>query len=150
MNIPKPTPDMGPVEKPKVHRVLPQTPEPAPEETKPEIKEDAPPEPEWPLKVKLKKSIKIIDKAKDIVVQEVDVMEFREPTAQDIIACGVPVIVENYRNGQVAFDSEKMALMMARLSKLPIMYIQAMDPIDWINCATMLQRNFLPDWDRML
>jgi len=155
MNI-RPNPDAGPVERPvKQHRVL------QPQVTviddtattnvqlETEVKQEI--APEWPVKVKLKKPIRLLKADTGEVLQQYDVMEFREPTAGDIIAVGgSPVVVLDYQQGTTQFDATKMAMMMARLSKIAPVYINSMDAVDFINCATMLQRNFLPDWGRML
>jgi hypothetical protein len=144
----------GPVEKtaaPTRHRVL-QPAEPPPAETvksaEPTAQEE--PRPEWPLKIPLRKAIVIKDTTGD-VREEIAELVFREPTAQDIIACGMPVVA-NYTQETITaqFDAGKMALMIARLSKVAPVYISAMDTRDFVNCATMLQQNFMPDWGKLL
>lgn len=104
----------------------------------------------WPMRLKLKHAIVITDVKTKQIVQQIDVLELREPTAADIIAVGVPVIVLDYVEGTTTFDGPKMAAMIARLSKTAPMYISLMDPIDFINVATMLQKNFLPDLARLV
>ena len=151
MNI-RPNPDAGPVERQpvKTHRVLQPQESEAPAATEP-VQAESEPVPEWPVKVKLKKPIKLVKADTGEVLQQYDVIEFREPSAADIIAVGgSPVVVIDYREGISQFDAPKMAMMMARLSKIAPIYINTMDPVDWINCATRLQGNFLPDWERML
>ena len=153
----KPPPGSGPVEAPKAHKVhrvvQPSIADPGPTEEQQEEaihKQVNEAESLWPMHLKLKRPIMIKDAKSGQVVQQVDVLELREPTAADIIACGVPVIVLDYQEGTSTFDAPKMAMMIARLSKTPPIYINAMDPIDFINVATMIQRNFLPDLGRML
>lgn len=104
---------------------------------------------DWPLRIKLGRPIVVREKSTDKIVDQWDAIEFREPTAQDIVAAGVPVIVVDHQTGQVTFDGDKMTTMMARLSKIPIAYIATMETRDWVNCATMLQRFFLPAWERL-
>lgn len=104
----------------------------------------------WPMRIKLGNPILLKDAKTQQVIQQIDVIELREPTAADIIACGVPVIILDYEQFTTTFDGPKMSAMIARLSKIAPPYITNMSPIDWINVATMLQRNFLPDWARML
>jgi hypothetical protein len=108
--------------------------------------EDAMPEPEWPLTVVLKKPINVKDKAKDVIIQTLSAIEFREPTAADVVAVGGnPVIVDWNDPSKVTYDAPKMMLMMARLSKQPMTVLSVMGSRDFANCAMMLQRNFLPD-----
>jgi hypothetical protein len=145
----KPPSGTGPVEKPTVHKHRVQQPaiplESSSEETSVELMPPA-----WPVRVPLAKPIYIKNAQNGQVIKTIEAMEFREPTAQDIITCGVPVIMIDYAQGTTSFDAPKMAAMMSRLSKIPPNYIGAMDSRDFINCATMLQQNFLPDWGRML
>ncbi len=97
----------------------------------------------WPIKIKLRKSIL------DYKADPISEIEFREPTGGDIVQCGVPV-VPSYDTGEIRIDAPKMAAMMARLSTVPPQFIDRMDPVDWITCATALQRFFLPDLQRLL
>jgi Phage tail assembly chaperone proteins, E, or 41 or 14 len=104
----------------------------------------------FPMTIKLKRPILIKDAKTGDVRNELATLTFREPTALDIIQVGMPVVITDYDTMATTFDAPKMASMMARLAKVPVVYISGMDPVDWVNCATMLQRNFLPDWERMI
>jgi Phage tail assembly chaperone proteins, E, or 41 or 14 len=157
MDTRTPPPGAGPVEAPRMvprHKVVvPGTNEPVDQEkladaTVNEQMTDA--EATWPMKLKLKHPIVISDAKTKQVMQQIDVLELREPTAADIIACGVPVIVLDYQEGTTTFDAPKMASMIARLSKIAPVYISLMNPVDFINVATMIQRNFLPDLGRLV
>lgn len=108
--------------------------------------EDEAPQIEWPLKVALKKPIRIMDKAKGTITQVIEELEFREPTAGDIVAAGGnPVIVDWNDPSKITYDAPKMLVMMARLSKQPMSVLSVMNTRDFANCAMMLQRNFIPD-----
>lgn len=161
----KPPPGSGPVEREtrRVSRPIVRAQEPAREDDSDIVNEKeweeaaeeaknavAPEKKQWPMTIKLKRPIQIKDARTQEVREEYATLTFREPTALDIVQVGMPVIITDYEAMSVVFDAPKMAAMMARLAKVPVVYITGMDPVDWVNCATMLQRNFLPDWERMI
>ncbi|SRR5579885_1470525 len=115
--------------------------EPVPATTQEAAADDTPAS-AWPVRVKLTKPIHGKDATK------IDTIEFREPTGADIVACGMPVIPD-YDTGNVTFDAKAMTLMMARLSSVPLPFIQHMSTVDWATCATRLQGFFLPDLARL-
>ena len=93
---------------------------------------------EWPITIKLRKPIR--DKHSNLT----EIIEFREPTCADIIACGVPA-APSFDTGQMVFDGAKMTEMMSRLSGIPMPFMQQMSTIDWTTCSMRLMRFFLPD-----
>lgn len=98
---------------------------------------------EWPITINLKKPIR--DKDGEFINSIV----FEEPTAGDIMECGVPCITD-YDTGLVHIKAPEMSKMMARLSKTPLPFIAKMDTVDWTTCSMRLRRFFLPDLERLL
>ena len=99
----------------------------------------------WPIRVRLIKRLTVVNRGGD---QELTELSFREPTAGDIAAVGCPVIVTDWDNAKWEYDAAKMTAMIARLADVPQAFIGKMSTVDWHNCATLLQRFFLPDLRR--
>lgn len=80
-------------------------------------------------------------------IEETSALTFREPTAMDIEECGgAPVILDINGAGLLSpsFDGRKMNLMLARLSGVPLPFIQKMRGNDWTNCAWAVAPFFVP------
>jgi hypothetical protein len=92
----------------------------------------------WPVVVKL-----LHRKGQNNKGEEIDKLEFREPTGGDINRCGMPVRVD--QTGDVIIVPQAMTLMIAALSGLLSPKIEALDPRDWSSCAYRLRGFFLPD-----
>lgn len=77
---------------------------------------------------------------------EIKALTFAEPTALDIEAVGLPVILDfKVDPPLVTFDQRAMSAMMARLAKVPASTISALHPKDWTNAAWTLSGFFTPD-----
>ena len=140
----------------RVERMEPRRPSSAPYEPPPQPaarKPRAPPPPPepvvepppaedegetWPVVVKL-----LHRKGQNNKGEEIDKLEFREPTGGDINRCGMPVRVD--QTGDVIIVPQAMTLMIAALSGLLSPKIEALDPRDWNSCAYRLRGFFLPD-----
>lgn len=70
-------------------------------------------------------------------------IEFREPTAGDLVDHGDPLDID-YQTGGMRFNPPEMTEMMAALAKVPPSSIRAMTPRDWKACAMLLTTFFLP------
>jgi len=103
-----------------------------------QLTEQAKPESEWPIRVKLVH--KPIRNNKNELVNE---LSFREPTGGDINRYGNPVRID--MNGDVIIDERKMSMMMGSLAGVLTPFLEAMDPRDWNSCAYRLRSFFLPD-----
>jgi hypothetical protein len=153
--IEQPGPRQAPPD--RVERMEPRRPSSAPYEPPPQPaarKPRAPPPPQpepvverppaedegetWPVVVKL-----LHRKGQNNKGEEIDKLEFREPTGGDINRCGIPVRVD--QTGDVIIVPQAMTLMIAALSGLLSPKIEALDPRDWSSCAYRLRGFFLPD-----
>ena len=80
---------------------------------------------------------------------EVNVLNFREPTAGDIERVGTnPVNLEQigeHMKFKTTFDTKAMSQMMSILAAVPPSSIKQMHPKDWNNAAWELAGFFLPD-----
>ena len=75
--------------------------------------------------------------------EKITEIEFREPTAGDIVDCGDPIDID-FSTGGMRFNPAEMTEMMALLAKVPPSTIRAMTPRDWKACAMLLTTFFLP------
>jgi hypothetical protein len=66
-------------------------------------------------------------------------LKFREPTGNDIVTAGLPVIPG------VGLDPIAMNEMLARLAGVPPSTIKSMHAKDWTNATYKIWRFFLPD-----
>lgn len=79
------------------------------------------------------------------VLQSYDKLEFREPTAGDIVSIGNPVIFEpTFTPPRISHDAPRMNEMLARLAGVTPMLIAQMRPADWVTCAWRVSSFFLP------
>jgi hypothetical protein len=78
--------------------------------------------------------------------EELKELRFREPTGADIIAAGVPVILDMANDPpRVLHDAPKMSAMMGRLANVSPQTIASMGPQDWMSCAWLLSPFFMPE-----
>jgi len=78
--------------------------------------------------------------------EEVDKLEFREPTGGDIERIGCPIVLSIFENQpKPIYDGAVMTQMMAHLAVVPPSTIRQLDPRDWQNGAMMLFHFFVPD-----
>jgi hypothetical protein len=75
--------------------------------------------------------------------EKVTEIEFREPTAGDLVDNGDPVDMD-FQTGAIRFNTHEMTEMMALLASVPPSSIRAMTPRDWKACAMLLLTFFLP------
>src|SRR5262249_26538129 len=82
---------------------------------------------------------------------EVKELKLREPTAKDIVKAGFPVIMTQagVAGLQLAYDEQKMTLMISELAVIPPSSVGLLDPRDWSTVATWLASFFVPDWDQV-
>ena len=71
-------------------------------------------------------------------------LEYRKPTARDIIENGAPCKV-NVETMHITFDEPKMNSMMASLYRQPPSMLAMMDPRDWMTAAWKIAPFFIPD-----
>jgi hypothetical protein len=77
--------------------------------------------------------------------EQVTVLNFREPTARDLLSIGNPVIFDPISDPpKVTHDERKMTQMMSALAAVPPSSIQQLTPRDWITCAWGLTPFFVP------
>lgn len=91
----------------------------------------------------------VINLRKNIIANgdEVDKLEFREPTAGDIERIGNPVNID-FLSGdtpKATFDSKMMTQMMAALAGVPPSTIRQMNTRDWNTAAYSLATFFMPE-----
>jgi hypothetical protein len=98
----------------------------------------APPDVEWPVKLKL-----LYRPTRDVTNKVIHELTIRSPTAGDISRCGNPVRIN--AAGDVIVDEAKMTQMLAVLSNVFPPMIETLDARDWISCSFFLQRFFLPN-----
>jgi len=78
--------------------------------------------------------------------EEVDELNFREPTGGDIERIGCPIVLSVFETQpKPIYDGAIMTLMMAHLATVPPSTIRQLDPRDWQNGAMMLFHFFVPD-----
>jgi hypothetical protein len=78
--------------------------------------------------------------------EDVDKLEFREPTGGDIERIGCPIILSVFEaQPKPIYDGSTMTAMMAHLAGVPPSTIRQLHPVDWQNGAMMLFRFFVPD-----
>ena len=110
-------------------------------------------EPTWAVKVTLSEPIEIKTKDNGEVLQRIEELKFRKPTAQDIIEVGgSPVLMDVFAENPmstVRFDGPKMGAMIARLSNTIPSYLTKMSAPDWLYCAWQLSSFFLPALPRI-
>jgi hypothetical protein len=100
--------------------------------------------PDGSRRLRLSRPLKVPGKSG---IDETSTITFREPTALDIEECGgSPVILDLNGAGDAlpSFDGRKMNLMLARLSGVPLPFIQRMPAGDWTNCAWTIAPFFVP------
>jgi hypothetical protein len=100
--------------------------------------DEAPPDVQWPVTLKL--LYKPTRNTKNEVIHE---LTLRAPTAGDISRCGVPVRIN--AQGDVIVDEQKMTQMLAVLAGVYPPMIETLDARDWVSCSFFLQRFFLPN-----
>lgn len=77
--------------------------------------------------------------------EPVTILRFREPTANDLILIGNPVIFDPISDPpKVTHDERRMSAMFARLAGIPPSSISLMSPRDWVTCAWGLTPFFVP------
>jgi len=78
--------------------------------------------------------------------EEVDELNFREPTGGDIERIGCPIVLSVFESQpKPVYDGALMTAMMAHLATVPPSTIRQLDPRDWQNGAMMLFHFFVPD-----
>jgi hypothetical protein len=78
--------------------------------------------------------------------EEVDELNFREPTGGDIERIGCPITLSVFEaQPKPVYDGAVMTAMMAHLAAVPPSTIRHLDPRDWQNGAMMLFHFFVPD-----
>src|SRR5215471_5705217 len=78
--------------------------------------------------------------------EEVDELNFREPTGGDIERIGCPIVLSVFEaQPKPIYDGSVMTQMMAHLAAVPPSTIRHLDPRDWQNGAMMLFHFFVPD-----
>jgi hypothetical protein len=75
-------------------------------------------------------------------------LEYRKPTAKDIIDNGVPCKL-NISNYEITFDEPKMQAMMAALYSQPPSMLAKLDPRDWLTAAWKIAPFFIPDLEKI-
>lgn len=72
-------------------------------------------------------------------------LEFRKPTAFDIMNIGDPVVLDIATDPpRVTFDAPKMFAMMSTLASVPMSSLSEMDTNDWVACAWGISPFFVP------
>lgn len=72
-------------------------------------------------------------------------LKFRRPTAGDIIRIGNPVEFDPISDPpRISHNTQRMTVMMARLSNIPASSFDFLDPQDWVSCAWVLTPFFMP------
>lgn len=99
--------------------------------------------PDGAVRVPLSRELKIPGKTG---IESTKYLTFREPSAEDIEFCGLPVIIDSDGLGdpKVVFDTRSMNAMFARLSGIPLPFIRKMRGSDWTNCAWAVAPFFVP------
>jgi hypothetical protein len=120
-------------------RETPQITVEVPSEPAPQEVQQGPPPETWPVTVRLLH--KAVRNNKGELVKE---LNFREPTAGDIMRIGGNPVRLNDRFETVIEDARMLALM-ANLSGVLEPFLQQMDPRDFNSCAYRLRNFFLPD-----
>ncbi len=79
--------------------------------------------------------------------EEVNSLDFREPTGGDIERAGNPVVLDVFsgENPKITFDEKKMTAMMGLLATVPPSTIRQLHPKDWNSIAWQLVHFFTPD-----
>jgi hypothetical protein len=75
---------------------------------------------------------------------ELTELEFRQPTAGDLVRCGQPVKFKPWAPDDISFDATAMTDMMSALSAEPPYVLKQMDPRDWSMIAWNLASFFVP------
>ncbi len=74
---------------------------------------------------------------------EVTELRFREPTGEDIMACGSPIRIDALGSEvKIRYETEAMAAMMMRLAAAPASTFNKMPARDWESCAMQLAHRF--------
>ena len=95
--------------------------------------------PKWNGKLPLRK--KVIANGEDV-----DELNFREPTGGDIERIGCPIILSIFEMQPKPIpDGAIMTMMMAHLAGVPPSTIRQLHPVDWQNGMMMLFHFFVPD-----
>jgi hypothetical protein len=110
-----------------------------PSEAAPQKTPQEPPPETWPVTVRLLH--KPVRNNKNELVKE---LNFREPTAGDIMRIGGNPVRLNDKFETIIEDA-KMLTLMANLSGVMEPFLQAMDPRDFNSCAYRLRNFFLPE-----
>jgi hypothetical protein len=104
-----------------------------------EVAPSGPPPETWPVTVRLLH--KPVRNNKGELIKE---LNFREPTAADIMRIGGNPVRLNDKFETIIEDA-KMLTLMANLSGVLEPFLQAMDPRDFNSCAYRLRNFFLPE-----
>lgn len=76
---------------------------------------------------------------------DVPVLNFRKPTARDILTIGNPVIFEPASDPpKITHDERKMTAMLSALAGVPPSSILQLEPEDWVSAAWGVSPFFLP------
>jgi hypothetical protein len=122
-----------------VERERPQVVVEVPSEPTPQEAPQAPPQETWPVTVRLLH--KPVRNMKGEMVKE---LNFREPSARDIMHIGGNPVRLNDRF-ETVIDDVKMLALMANLSGIVSPLLEVMDPRDFASCAYRLRGFFLPN-----
>jgi Phage tail assembly chaperone proteins, E, or 41 or 14 len=99
-----------------------------------------PPKPEAEAAAKLE-----LSKPIEAHGETITVINFREPTARDLLSIGNPVIFDPFQTPpKITHDEGKMHLMISTLGNIPPSSVQMLTTRDWTTCAWILTPFFLP------
>lgn len=94
--------------------------------------------PQWPMKINLQKPV-FVDG------NETSELTLREPTASDIVGCGIPATLDFSGDvPQMKIAADAMTRMIAALAGTTPASLKKMDTRDWTNTAWSLAPFFLP------
>lgn len=104
--------------------------------------------PDWVIQVTLAEPIVLRAKESDAIIEQIDGLRFRRPTALDLIEVGgPPCTMDIYHDNPpstTTFDGKKMSAMMSRLSTMTTAHASRMSTGDWMYCAYQLSPFFYP------
>lgn len=91
------------------------------------------------LKLKLRRAVLVDGESSET-------LEFREPTAKDVMTHGMPVnVVFTNDVPRVEFETQKMAAMIGELAGIPPSSVEKLHPKDFTTIAWQIAGFFVPD-----
>lgn len=84
--------------------------------------------------------------------EELEEVKLREPTVNDFMRSGYPVLITISMDGGVTFaiDAQKMTPMISNIAGIPPSSVRMLKTSDYATLATWFASFFTPDWARLI